>query len=120
MFGGTISGTVVNHFAEPLEDAALILYGKAILLGDIVPGQEVSLSEYPVFNYPLSHTYALAQMITGADQYEKTDVSDEEYMVSQERSRLLSFYMDANLNTYFSGARLVAFASTGKEGAFMA
>ncbi len=120
MFGGTISGTVVNHFEEPLEDAALILYGKAILLGDIAPGQEVSLSEYPVFNYPLSHTYALAQMITGADQYEKTDVSDEEYMVSQERSRLLSFYMDANLNTYFSGARLVAFASTGKEGAFMA
>lgn len=120
MFSGKVSGTVVNHFEEPLEDAALILYGKAILLGDIAPGQEVDLSELPVLNYPLSHTYALAQMITGADQYEKTDISDEEYMVAQERSRLLSFYMDANLSTYFSGARLVAFTRSGTEGAFMA
>lgn len=120
LFGGEISGTVINCFDETLEDAALILYGKAIPLGDIEPGQEVDFGQLPVMNYPLSHTYALAQKITGADRFEKTDVTDEAYLRAQERSRLLSFYLESGLNTYFSGARLVGFVKTETEGEFLA
>lgn len=120
LFAGEVSGTIVNRFDETLENAALILYGKAICLGDLEPGQEVELSELPVYNYPLSHTYALAQMITGADQYEKTDISDADYMKAQERSRLLNFYLDSNLNSYFANARLVAFTREQTKQGFLA
>ena len=120
LFGGEISGTIVNHFEEPLEDAALILYGKAVYLGDLEPGQEVELSQLPVYNYPLSHTYSLSQMITGADRFEEADVTDPEYMKAQERSRLLSFYLDSGLRNYFSDARLVAFAPEEDEQNFLA
>ena len=120
LFSGEVSGTIVNRFDETLESAALIFYGKAICLGDLEPGQEVDLSQLPVYNYPLGHTYALAQRITGADQYEKTDISDEAYMKAQERSRLLGFYLDSNLNSYFADARLVAFTKEQREQGFLA
>ena len=119
LFGGELSGTIVNHFEEPLEDAALILYGKAVYLGDLEPGQEVELSQLPAYNYPLSHTYSLSQMITGADRFEEADVTDPEYMKAQERSRLLSFYLDSSLRDYFSDARLVAFAPEEDEQNFL-
>lgn len=110
-FDGQIEGTVVNHFDYRLENAVLLLYGRAVFLGDMEPGQEVSLEGREVLNYPLSYTYALAQKMTGADRFEKIEIENEEYMRAQERSRLLSFYLDdAVTGGYTSEGRVVAFA----------
>lgn len=118
-FGGAIEGTLVNRFDYKLEDAVLLLYGRAVLLGDMEPGQEVPLNNLEVVNYPLNYTYALSQRVTGGDQYEKTDISDDSYMRSQERSRLLSFYLDSNMNDYTPEAMVVGF-SPNNEATFLA
>lgn len=109
LYGGKIEGTLVNRFDYKLEDAVLLLYGQAVLLGDLEPGQEIKLDDLEILNYPLSYTYALSQRVTGGDQYEKTDINDEGYMRSQEHSRLLSFYLDSVMNEYTPEATVVGF-----------
>lgn len=118
-YGGKIEGALINRFDYTLEDAVLLLYGRAVLLGDLEPGQEIRLGEREVLNYPLNYTYALAQRVTGGDQYEKTDISDENYMRSQERSRLLTFYLDSNMLEYTPEAKVVGFGPN-KEDTFLA
>ncbi len=108
-FEGKAGGTIVNQFDCRLEDAALLLFGKVILLGDLEPGQERRLEDCEVLNYPLSYTYALAQKLAGGDAYEKADIYDEGYMRYQERSRLFSFYLDSRMDLGVSEARLIAF-----------
>ncbi|MEG2732131.1 MAG: hypothetical protein RR930_01865 [Clostridium sp.] len=118
-FDGEIRGTVVNHFDYRLENAALLLYGKAVILGNMEPGQEIKLDGKEVLNYPLNYTNAFAQAVTGADQYEKADISDETYMLAQERTRLLAFYMDGNMNVYTPEARFVAFSPDKNQREFL-
>ena len=118
-FEGKVSGTIVNHLDYKVEDAALMLYGRAVLLGDMEPGQEIRLEEEEVIDYPLNYTYAFAQAVTGADQYEKADITDEKYMLAQERTRLLSFYMDENLDEYMPEARFVGFRPDDNQTDFL-
>lgn len=109
-FGGELEGRVVNGFSCRLEDAILMLYGKAVLLGDLEPGQEVDLSECRILNYPPSYVYALVQLVTGGDQFEKTEIENADYIRAQERSRLLNFYLDSKMTGYTPEARVFAFA----------
>ena len=88
-----VSGTVKNCFEEPLENAALLINGKAVLLGRLEPGQTVPLDGKESCDYPVSYSYAAAQMVTGADQYEKAEIEDPDYLKAQERTRLLSFFI---------------------------
>ena len=66
-----------------------------MLLGRLEPGQTVSLDGKESCDYPVSYSYAAAQMVTGADQYEKAEIEDSDYLKAQERTRLLSFYLDS-------------------------
>lgn len=118
-FDGKISGRVVNNFDYRLESAVLILYGRAVMLGDMEPGQEVVLDGKELLNYPLNYTYAFAQAVTGADQYEKADISDEAYMLAQERNRLFTFYLDENMSEYTPQARFAAFSPNRNEKEFL-
>lgn len=120
LFDGEVSGTIVNQSEETLENAVLLLYGKAVALGDIEPGQKVDLSTLPVYNYPLNYPYALARKMTGADQYQNSDIGNKEYEKAQERSRLLAFYMQSNLSEYFSGGKLLAFVQNEAGQTFLA
>lgn len=115
IYGGKIEGSLVNRFDYKLEDAVLLLYGQAVLLGDMEPGQEIELADLEILNYPLSYTYALSQRVTGGDRYEKTDINDEGYMRSQEHSRLLSFYLDSVMNEYTPEATVVGFSPNQTE-----
>lgn len=59
-------------------------------------------------------------MVTGADQYSRADISDEKYLESQDKSKLLTFYLDSDMNEYFSDARLIAFHSEEEKPDFLA
>lgn len=120
LFEGRASGSIVNHWEETLQDAVLVFYGKAILLGDLEAGETVELDQLPVLNYPLSYSYALAQRVTGLDQYRVPDISDPAYRRAQERCRLLAFYLQSELNRCFSGGRLLAFTEKETSPAFLA
>ncbi len=120
LYDGSVSGHLVNHFDMALEGAVLLTYGKAILLGDLQPGQEIVLDGCEVLNYPLSYSYVLAQAATGGDQYTKVDVTDKGYLRSQERSRLMSFYLNSEMADYTSKARVVAFSPDKNQKIFLA
>ena len=115
-FDGKLSGTVKSCFEEPVENAALLIDGKAVLLGTLEPGQTVSLDDKETFNYPLSYSYAVSQMVTGADQYEKAEIENPDYLKAQERTRLLSFYLDSGAGRSPSEACLVAFGGLKRQG----
>ena len=115
-FDGVVSGTVKNCFEEPLENAALLINGKAVLLGRLEPGQTVSLDGKESCDYPVSYSYAAAQMVTGADQYEKAEIEDPDYLKAQEWTRLLSFYLDSGAGRNPSEACLVAFSTRKLQG----
>ena len=119
-FDGGISGTAKNGTENLLEDAVLLLHGKAVVLGDLEPGQEIALAGCEVINYPLNYSYALAQAVTGADQYDQADISDAAYLEAQEKSRLLSFYMDSGAGVQPGGARLAAFDTNRDQQHFLA
>lgn len=119
-FDGVLKGTVTNQSDRRLEDAALLLYGKVVLLGDLDPGQTVRLDGREVLNYPLNYIYALAQTISGADQYDTADIEDKGYMLAQERSRLLAFYFTQNLSDFTPDARLTAFDQDESNPDFLA
>lgn len=110
-FDGKLTGTIKNCFAETLENAALLVDGKMVLLGTLDPGETVSLDGKETLNYPLSYSYAVSQTITGADQYESAQIENPDYLKAQERTRLLSFYLDSGAGRSASEACLVAFRS---------
>ena len=56
------------------------------------------------------------QMVTGADQYEKVEIEDPDYLKAQERTRLLSFYLDSGAGRNPSEACLVAFSTRELQG----
>ncbi len=115
-FDGVVGGKIQNHFPETLENAALLIDGKAVLLGTLNPGETISLDGKETFNYPISYSYAVSQLITGADQYEKADIENSAYLNAQERTRLLSFYLDSGAGRSPSEACLVAFRPSSQYG----
>lgn len=119
-FNGTLTGSVINQSDRRLEDAALLLYGKVVLLGDLDPGQEVRLEGREILTYPLNYMYALAQTIAGGDQYSSADIKNKNYMLAQERSRLLAFYFTQSMKEFMPDARLVAFGSRKNNQDFLA
>ncbi len=108
-FDGALSGIVKNCFEEPIEDAALLIDGKVMLLGNLEPGQTINLEDREIYNYPLNYPYVAAQLVSGADGYEKTAIEDPAFLKAQERTRLLSFYMNSDSGGKMSGARLIGF-----------
>lgn len=110
----------MNHSEETLKNAVLLLYGKAVFLGEMKPGEEKILDGLPQLSYPVSYKNAVAQMVSGTDQYTKTDISDKNYMEAQSQTKLLSFYMESRMTEYFPEARLIAFSSGEEETDFLA
>ncbi|MEG0214623.1 MAG: hypothetical protein RR685_00575, partial [Hungatella sp.] len=99
MQAGKIRGTITNSFTVPVEDAAVLLYDKMVLLGDMKPGETKSLDELEVLEYPLDHADRVAEKITGSDRYKEPDITDKNYMRALERTNLLIFYLNQSASS---------------------
>lgn len=108
-FDGRISGTVTNHFSFPLKNTALILYGQAVMIGELGPGETKVLDGSEVLTYPADMTYILADKLSGGDVYFDVDISNEEYLMAQERTSLYSFYLSNYYGGFTPEARIAAF-----------
>lgn len=111
-FEGTLSGTVTNTSSYDLEDAAILMYGKLVKLGDISNGETILLENSPIMNIPVGNVENVASYISGADSL---SIDDKEYNSSIRHSELLSFYMADSLKGHYTGARLVAFVDDPKD-----
>lgn len=110
-----VSGSVTNAFKETVEDAALLLYDKMILLGDMAPGETRDLAGLDVLQLPLAHNNQIAEKITGGDQYKKPDINDKDYMKALTRTNLLIFYLGNSASSYTSSARVVGISSEAEN-----
>lgn len=108
VFGGLVSGSVVNAYPYDIENAALILYGKVVPIGDLKSGETVDLSTRPVYRIPLNASDTVAAFLTGV--YDGS-LGREKHLRALERANFLSFYLSQNINGYAADASLVGFAA---------
>ena len=117
-FDGKVTGTVTNQYDFVLEDAAVLMYGAVLPLGDLQPGETRDLGEITRLVAPLGREQYVAARITGLDTYSQADINDADYVQAMERANLLAFYMDRELDGYRREARVTGFAKD-EEGLFM-
>ena len=114
-FNGTVSGTLTNNYSYAVENAAILLYNQLLLIGNMEPGETISLDNRQVTFCATNFSYALASQITGVSLYDRNgDMEDATYVQALERANLLSFYIENYLSGYHAQASVVAFGR-GKE-----
>ena len=107
-FDDVLSGSITNESGETLQDVTLLMYGRIISVGTLMPGQTKDLSGYTAVYGPTDGGTLCAEYITGADGL---SAGQSGYTEALSRTRLLSWYLRETLSNYYSGARLLAFRS---------
>ena len=111
-FDDSLSGTVTNRGEEDLEAVTLLMYGRIVSIGTLDAGETKDLSGYTAVYGPTNSQKLTAEYITGLDRLSQ---GSSAYAKALARTRLLSYYMEESLSSYYSGARLVAFLSTDRK-----
>ncbi len=99
---GKLSGSITNDFAEAVENCALLFNNKLICMGDMEPGQTVDISQLEEVEYPWNYSYQVAAYLSGESGFERTDISDEDYVDASEKTNLLKFYLDNHMPYYIT------------------
>lgn len=116
VFGKNLQGSVSSQYDEVLHNAVILLDGRAILLGDIHPGETVSLAPEQMVNCPVGNTDVVASCLTGAVNAGIYDrVGNDDYLLALERSRLLGFCMEQSRKSNRDKAVFAAFLEEGGE-----
>lgn len=118
LFENRCTGSVTNRFSYPVEDAALVFYGKLVPLGTLQPSETKDLGTLPIYNIPLNDSFAAASLVTGyTDKNDKAakGAEKEENASVYERTNLLSFYLGSEISGYTADARVIAFPQTAGE-----
>lgn len=114
-FNGELSGTLTNNYPYAVENAAVLLYNQLLIIGNMEPGETISLDNQPMTFCATNFSYALASQITGVSLYDMSgDMEDASYVQALERANLLSFYIENYISGYHSQACVVAFGD-GEE-----
>ena len=91
------------------------MYGKLIYLGDMAPGEEKSLDDLDVLNYPLNHTYDVASWLSGERAFRQADISDDAYVEAVEKTNLFVFYLENFMPGYSPNARVIGICGQSEE-----
>ena len=119
-FNGELSGTITNNYPYAVENAALLLYNQLLIIGNMEPGETVSLDNRSVTFCATNFSYALASQITGVSLYDMNgDMEDATYVKALERANLLSFYIENYISGYHAQACVVAFGNEKENMDFM-
>ncbi|MDO4960290.1 MAG: hypothetical protein Q4E57_00315 [Eubacteriales bacterium] len=110
-FKEEIDGKISNRSDYDLEDAAVLLYGRAVKLGTVPAHTEIELSEFTPVITPTGDPETIAAYITGLNEF---DEGTDEYISALGKTRYLNYYMQEALVSYYSSARLVAFSGNNE------
>ncbi len=89
---GLLAGTLNNTSEYSLTDAAILMYGKIILIGRLEAGDSIDLAGKDIINAPVGDSQRIAELIT-----------DGTYL------GLLKHYIANNMTGYYGDAKLVGF-----------
>ncbi len=90
--GETLQGSIQNNTGETLTDAAILLYGRLCPIGKLEAGASVDLTGLSVLQVPVGQSSYIASLCTGGSG-----------------QSFLRYYLENNMNSYFSNARLIGF-----------
>ena len=111
-FDDVLSGSITNESEEELQDVTLLMYGRIISVGTLLPGQTKDLSGYTAVYGPTDGGRLSAEYITKAD---RLSPGQPGYTEALSKTKLLNWYLKETLSNYYNGARLIAFR-TGTDG----
>ena len=101
------AGTLTNRSSEALRDAAVLFGGKAVLIGDMEPGETVDLSKCPVLNIPVGNDSLAADGII--DSLRSSLDPQKDRIRRLEKARLLVFDMQRKTMEYAGNGRFIGF-----------
>ena len=110
VFDGELNGSILNETGSDLENAYLMMYGKLAKIGTIPDGMELQIAENRLMNTPAGSPELLAEYMTGIRDLAP---GSSEFIRTLRRTRLLSWYIDTDLQSYYEGVRLLAFTDSG-------
>ena len=90
--GKVVQGVLKNDSGYDLSDAAILIYGKVILIGKLGAGEEVDLSGKDIINVPVGDYQRIADTVTDGANLS-----------------FLKYYISDNMAGYYGDARLVGF-----------
>lgn len=93
VFGNEVDGSISNNFDYDVRNAAVILYGKLIPLGNLNAGENVELKGKNVLNVPVIRSKEVAAR----------------YVEDEEEQNTVAFYHDLYMTGYSNEARIVGF-----------
>ena len=106
-FNESLNGSITNNSRYDIEDAAVLLYGRAIKLGHIKAGARTEIDNIKAVNVPIGDTFAAASYITGLNEL---DTGDSHYADKLKKTRFLSSYIAEHPELYTQGVRLIGFS----------
>ena len=101
------NGSIVNNSKYDIEDAALLVYGKIAKIGRIKAGESIDVSQLEALCTPISDSYSIAAYVTGLKE---SDNNISDYADALKKTRFLSNYIQASLESYYKGIRLIGFS----------
>ena len=107
LYNDEIFGTVTNKCPCAIKNAAIIMFGKLILLGDLEPEVPKDISGTKVYTVPIIYNSSVANLITGLKNYNKG--SGDMYIERLEQNNLIMLYMYLYHSGYNSDARIIGF-----------
>ncbi len=110
VFEDSIEGEITNNCAYDITNAAVILYGRLILIGDMKAGETKTLEGAKAYNIPLKESFSVGRIITGLDSFDSPEVTNSDYMSAMEKTNIIAYYIDNYLGGYSADARIIAFS----------
>ncbi|MDO5140500.1 MAG: hypothetical protein Q4D40_03445 [Eubacteriales bacterium] len=107
-FNERLSGTIYNDSDHELCDTAVLVYGRILKTGDIPAHSSVTIENEEMLTAPTAVPDTSSRYIAGIDE---KDEGSAEYIGALKNSRLLSWYMEDALESYFGGIRVIGFGS---------
>ena len=71
IYNDEVFGSVTNKCPYTIKNAAIIMFGKLILLGDLEPEEVKDISKTKVYTVPIVYNSSVANMITGLKNYDQ-------------------------------------------------
>ncbi len=110
LFRGEASGYLINETGVSLERVCILAGGFLIVAGDMEPGQQVDLSQAPIYSVPPYRQYEMLQTISGMYAFDTASES-EEAAVAAWRNEVTSYYINSMMITQTNDAVILAFPS---------
>lgn len=92
LYQNKISGTLSNTSQYDLENAAIVLYNKLILIHQIKSQETVDLSQCEVINYSIRYQYGVSNLISEF-QSNENGMIDEKNIEMNQKKLVLDFYL---------------------------